>query len=217
MLTSSDPTILRARAWDHGGRPMASAALARTSLGGIPAITANGLVFVAEQDAPATREAAEAAGMTDAGTAPLMSLELSCELADGPCAGVERAVDPATIEEVSELVRSAFGLAGSTGLRHDLAEVPGADAWLLREHHTGRAIAALVATADPDLVGVWSMATVPARQREGHGTCLLRAVLGNYALEGVETACVISTPAGESLYRSVGFEAVERLQVWQPR
>jgi GNAT superfamily N-acetyltransferase len=217
MLTSSDPTILRARAWDHGGRPMASAALARTSLGGIPAITANGLVFVAEQDAPATREAAEAAGMTDAGTAPLMSLELSCELADGPCAGVERAVDPATIDEVSELVRSAFGLAGSTGLRHDLAEVPGADAWLLREHHNGRAIAALVATADPDLVGVWSMATVPARQREGHGTCLLRAVLGHYALEGATTACLVSTPAGESLYRSVGFEPVERFQVWQPR
>jgi predicted N-acetyltransferase YhbS len=217
MLTSSDPTILRARAWDHGGRPMASAALARTSLGGVPAITANGLVFVAEQDALQAREAAEAAGMTDAGTAPLMSLELSDELADGPCAGIERAVDPATVEEVSELIRSAFGITGQTGLRPDLAEVPGADAWLLREHDTGRAIAALVATADPDLVGVWSMATVPARQREGHGTCLLRAVLGNYALEGASTACLISTPAGESLYGSVGFETIEQLQVWKPR
>ena len=196
---------------------MASAALARTALGGVPAITANGLVFVAEQDAAAARDAATVAGMIDAGTAPLMSLELTCELAAGPCAGVERAVDPATIEEVSELIRSAFGLAGSTGLRHDLAEVPGADAWLLREPSTGRAIAALVATADPDLVGVWSMATVPARQREGHGVRLLRAVLGHYALEGATTACLISTPAGESLYRSLGFETVERLQVWQPR
>ena len=216
MLTSSDPTFLRARAWDHGGRPLASAALSRTSLAGAPAITANGLVFVAEQDAAATREAAEAAGMLDAGTAPLMSLDLSCELADGPCSGVERAVDATTVEEVSELVRAAFGLTGSAGLRQDLAEVPGADAWLLREHATGRAVAALVATADPDLVGVWSMATAPARQRQGHGTCLLRAVLGHYALEGASTACLISTPAGESLYRSVGFQPVEHLQVWQP-
>lgn len=216
MLTSSDPTILRARAWDHGGRPLASAALSRTSLGGVPVISANGLVFVAEQDADATRDAAEAAGMQDAGTAPLMSLDLDCELADGPCAGVERAIDPATIEEVAELVRAAFGLAGAAGLRHDLAEVPGADAWLLREP-TGRAIASLIVTADPDLVAVWSMATLPARQREGHGTCLLRAVLGHYALEGATTACLISTPSGESLYRSVGFTAVEQLQVWQPR
>ena len=217
MLTSSDPTVLRARAWDHGGRPLAAAALSRTALGGVPAITANGMVFVAEQDAPAARKAAEAAGMTDAGRAPLMTLELSYELAEGPCRGVERAVDPATVEEVSELVRAAFGLSGSTGLRHDLGEVPGADAWLLREHATGRAVATLVATADPDLVGVWSMATAPDRQREGHGTSLLRAVLGHYALEGAKTACLVSTPAGVSLYRKVGFQPVEHLQVWQPR
>jgi GNAT superfamily N-acetyltransferase len=216
MLTSSDPTILRARAWDHGGRPLASAALSRTSLGGVPVITANGMVFVAEQDADATRDAAVAAGLSDAGTAPLMSLELDLALAECPCAGVERAIDPATVEEVSELVRAAFGLAGSTGLRHDLAEVPGADAWLLREPD-GRAVASLVVTADPDLVAVWSMATLPARQREGHGTCLLQAVLGHYALEGATTACLVSTPAGESLYRSVGFEPIEHLQVWQPR
>jgi GNAT superfamily N-acetyltransferase len=216
MLTSSDPTLLRARAWDHGGRPLASAALTRTSLGGVPVITANGMVFVAEQDAEATRAAATAAGLTDAGTTPLMALELDCDLAEGPCAGVERAIDPATIEEVSELVRAAFGLAGSTGLRHDLAEVPGADAWLLREPD-GRAIASLVVTADPDLVAVWSMATLPSRRRQGHGTCLLRAVLGNYALEGATTACLVSTPSGESLYRSIGFVPVEHLQVWQSR
>jgi GNAT superfamily N-acetyltransferase len=216
MLTSSDPTILRTRAWDHGARPMSTAALAQTSLGGVPVIIANGLVFVAEQDASATRDAAATAGLVDAGSAPLMSLELSDELAGGPCAGVERAIDPATIEEVAELVRSAFGLTGSTGLRHDLADVPGADAWLLRER-SGRAIAALVATADPDLVGIWSMATVPSRQREGHGTRLLRAVLGHYALEGATTACLVSTAAGESLYRSVGFQTLEHLQVWQPR
>lgn len=216
MLTSSDPTILRARAWDHGARPMASAALARTSLGGVPVITMGGLVFVAEEDAATTRDAAEAAGMTDAGSAPLMTLELDLALAESPCAGVERAIDPATVEEVSELVRSAFAISGSTGLRHDLAEVPGADAWLLREPD-GRAVASLVATADPDLVAVWSMATFPSRQREGHGTCLLRAVLGHYALEGATTACVVSTPAGTPLYRKVGFRPVEHLQVWQPR
>jgi predicted N-acetyltransferase YhbS len=216
MLTSLDPTVLRARAWDHGGRPLTAAALTRVALGDVSAIAANGVVFVAEQDAPAARQAAEAAGMVDAGTAPLMSLALDDDLAQGPCAGVERAVDPATVEEVSELIRAAFGVTGATGLRPDLADVPGADAWLLRERH-GRAVAALVATADPDLVVVWSMATAPARRREGHGGCLLRAVLGNYALEGATTAGLISTPIGESLYRSVGFEPLERLQVWQPR
>jgi predicted N-acetyltransferase YhbS len=216
MLTSLDPTVLRARAWDHGGRPMTSAALTRTSLGGVDAIAANGMVFVAEQDAPAARQAAQAAGMVDAGTTPLMTLELDCDLAGAPCAGVERAIDPATVEEVAELIRAAFGVTGSTGLRPDLGEVPGTDAWLLREPG-GRAVSALVATADPDLIGVWSMATAPARHREGHGGRLLRAVLGHYALEGATTSCLVSTPAGEPLYRSIGFTAIEQLQVWQPR
>lgn len=216
MLTSSDPTVLRARAWDHGGRPMSSSALARTVLGGVPVITMNGLIFVAEQDDAATRPAAEAAGFADAGTAPLMTLELDLALAESPCAGVERAVDARTIDEVSDIVREGFGLTGPAGLRSDLDEVPGADAWLLRTQD-GRALAALVATADPDLVGIWSMATLPGHRRAGHGTCLLRAVLGHYALLGATTACVLSTPEGEPLYRAVGFEPVERLRVWQPR
>jgi ribosomal protein S18 acetylase RimI-like enzyme len=71
-----------------------------------------------------------------------------------------------------------------------------------------------VATADPDLLGLWSMATAPAEQRNGHGRRLLLAVLGHYALEGATSVCVVATPAGERLYRSVGFETAEPLRVW---
>ena len=215
MLTALDPTVLRARAWDHGGRPMAPAGLARVALGGVVGIAANGLVFVAEEDAEAARAAAVDAGMRDAGTAPLMTSTLDCALAEAPARGVERAVDPACMEEVAELVRSAYGLTGSAGLRSDLPDVPGVDAWLLREN--GRAVAALVATADPDLVAIWSMAVAPEHQRQGRGAHLLRAVLGHYALEGATVACLVATPEGERLYRSVGFEPIEQLQVWQPR
>jgi predicted N-acetyltransferase YhbS len=214
-MLSLDPTILRARAWDHGGRPLTASSLSRIALGGVSGIVANGLVFVAEQDADAARDAATTAGLGEAGTASLMAMDLDDALAEAPCQGVERAIDPATIEEVADLVRSAFGFHGSTGLRHDLAEVPGADAWLRRDRD-GRAVAALVATADPDLVGIWSMATRPDRQHEGHGGCLLRAVLGHYALEGATQACLIATDTGEALYRTVGFQPVEHLSVFHP-
>ena len=214
MLTALDPTVLRARAWDHGGRPMSPAGLARVALGGVVGIAANGLVFVAEEDSETARAAAVSAGMREAGTAPLMTLELDLALAESAARGVERAVDQACMEEVSELVRAAYGIAGSAGLRADLPEVPGADAWLLRED--GRAVAALVATADPDLVAIWSMAVAPEQQRSGRGTYLLSAVLGHYALEGATVACLVATPAGEPLYRAVGFRPIEQLQVWQP-
>ena len=215
MLSSLDPAILRARAWDHGARPLNASGLARIALGGTTGIAANGMVFVPEQEAGTAHDAARAAGLTDAGSAALMVLELDCALAESPCAGVERAVDPASVEELSDLVRAAFALRGDTGLRGDLFEVPGADGWLLRDRD-GRARSGLVATSDPDLVGIWSMATAPDSRRQGHGASLLRAVLGHYALEGATSACLISTPAGEPLYRRVGFEPVEHLRVWQP-
>ena len=60
------------------------------------------------------------------------------------------------------------------------------------------------------------MATAPARRHEGHGSCLLRAVLGHYALEGATRACLIATGGSETLYRAVGFEPVEHLAVWHP-
>jgi ribosomal protein S18 acetylase RimI-like enzyme len=214
MLTSLDPTVLRARAWDHGGRPMAPAGLSHIALGSVTAIAANGLVFVAEEDSEPARLAAEAAGMRAAGSAPLMTMPLDCDLAGAPTRGIERASDAACMEEVGELVRAAYGVAGSIGLRSDLPEVPGADAWILREE--GRALAALVATADPDLVAIWSMAVAPEHQRAGRGSYLLRAVLGNYALEGATMACLVATPAGEALYRALGFAPIEQLQVWQP-
>jgi N-acetylglutamate synthase-like GNAT family acetyltransferase len=215
MLTSLDPVVLRARAWDHGRRPIASAGLRRLSLGGVAAMAVNGMVFVAEEDAAEAEGPALAAGMTDAGTAPLMTFPLDVALAAEPSAGVERACDPAAVEELCELIGSAFGLSGSAMLRSDLPEVPGADGWLLREE--GRAIAGVVTTPDPDLVGLWSMATPPGNQRKGYAARLLRAVLAHYALEGATNAYVIATPAGEQLYGSLGFQSAERLRVWQPR
>ena len=222
MLTAHDPATLRARASAHATRPTG---LQSKLLGGDPAelraAVADlgerpGLLLVTERDAPAVAGAAAELGLEDRGTVPLMAADLDLELATSPTAGVERAGDPGSFAEVDALVTAAFGLNNEPGLRRDLDQVPGADAWLLRDERR-RAVSAVVATADPDLLTLWSMATPPSAQRRGHGGRLLRAVLGHYALEGARSACVIATPAGEPLYRSLGFEPAERLQVWMKR
>jgi ribosomal protein S18 acetylase RimI-like enzyme len=221
MLTAHDPSTLRARASAHAERPTGLPSVplsgdeqelrdAVAGLGDRP-----GLLFAAAGEAPALAGVAAELGLEDRGTVPLMAAELDCELAAAPTAGVARAADAGAFEEVELLVGAAFGLRGPTGLRRDVHAAEDTDAWLLREH--GRAVSAVVATPDPDLLGLWSMATLPSAQRRGHGEHLLRAVLGHYALEGATTACVIATPAGEPLYRSLGFEPADRLQVWMKR
>ena len=221
MLTEVDPSSLRARASAHAARPTG---LQSVLLGGAPEDLRRavaglgdraGLLLVPSSDAPGVADVAAELGLEGGGTVPLMAADLDLAFAEAPTAGVERAVDDGGFQEVEALVGAAFGLRGPTGLRRDLHEIAGADAWLLRVD--GRAVSALVATADPDLLGLWSMATLPAEQRRGHGMRLLRAVLGHYALEGAQTACVIATEAGASLYRAAGFEPSEELQVWMKR
>ena len=223
MLTAHDPATLRARASAHATRPtgLQSTLLGSGGAGELEAAVADlgdrpGLLLVTEDDAPALAPVAAGLGLEDRGTVPLMAADLDVALAEAPTAGVERAGDPGSFAEVEALVSAAFGLRGEPGLRHDLDEVEGADAWLLRDERR-RAMSAVVATADPDLLALWSMATPPEAQRRGHGGRLLRAVLGHYALEGARSACVIATPAGEPLYRSLGFAPAERLQVWMKR
>ena len=222
MLTEHDPATLRARASAHAERPTGLQSVllepdpdalrdAVADLGTRP-----GLLMVGDEDASALETAADELGLEDRGTVPLMVADIDVALAEAPSGGVERAVHPSCFAEVDALVTAAFGLRDAPGLRRDLHEVPGADAWLLRDGR-GRAAAAVIATADPDLVGLWSMATPPQQQRLGHGGHLLRAVLGHYALEGATSACVIATAAGEPLYRSLGFEPAERLRVWMKR
>jgi N-acetylglutamate synthase-like GNAT family acetyltransferase len=159
---------------------------------------------------------ADELGLRAAGACTLMACDLDLSYAEAPSQRVERALDADALDEVGELVAAAFGLDGSGIIGRELYDAQGADAWLLRNEE-GHAVSAVVATADPDLVGLWSVATPPAAQRRGHGAHLLRAVLGHYALEGVTTACVLATEAGEQLYRTLGFKAAERLHVWMKR
>jgi ribosomal protein S18 acetylase RimI-like enzyme len=145
-----------------------------------------------------------------------MSAGLDCAYAEAPSAGVERACDDAALAEVAELVAAAFGVAADAALPEPLQDVAGADAWLLRAPD-GRALSAVVATVDPDLLALWSAATPPPARRRGHAARLLRAVLGHYACEGVPTACVVATADGEPLYRSLGFAPAEPLRLWMKR
>jgi len=68
------------------------------------------------------------------------------------------------------------------------------------------------------LVVIWSMATRSDRQGRGYGRRLLEAVFGQQFEEGASGSLLHSSPAGEKLYRQLGFTVVEYLQLWsRPR
>ena len=78
------------------------------------------------------------------------------------------------------------------------------------------AIAAMVVAAE--VIGVYSLATLPEYRRRGYGEALLRAAAGHTSERtGISRLCLQSTEAGYNLYKTLGFRDATRYVVYLTR
>jgi ribosomal protein S18 acetylase RimI-like enzyme len=189
---------------DHNMALIATADDLRVAL---DALGTRAALLLVPGDAPADLAAAlAAAGLTAAGTAPLMvrALDASFDRHDD----VRRATD---LDDTAALIEAGFAV-DHAGLHPDIPARDDVIAWTI--HDDDVAVSTVVTTHDADLVGIFCMATPPAHARRGHGRRLLSHALAHHAAEDVATAYLVATPAGEPLYRSLGFETVAELDIW---
>ena len=88
------------------------------------------------------------------------------------------------------------------------------DAWVMVRD--GLAVAgawSLIAGTD---CGLYAVATAPGWRRRGLARALMQGVLGDAYRRGARTASLQSTPMGEPLYTSLGFDPVGRYEEWVP-
>ena len=115
-----------------------------------------------------------------------LTLALTDDLAAAPTRGIERAVCDESLREAADLL-----LLPPSALQGRDVEV-----WLLR---TGvHALSALVAERDADGIAITAIGST-------HVEPLLRAVLGHYALEGIESATFEPSPAAAAVAQRLGF------------
>ena len=196
------------------GPPVVERALAGVLDAGLPA-----LIMLAGPALGSARVLADANWVpVEAG--PFMALALSPADLD---ASVRR-LGREGLTELRSLVETTYGLSPSSAhlAFPDSAagDSPDADAafaaWGLYEDDT--MVSGVATSAVGDAVCVWFMATPPGLQRRGYGRRLLSGVLAQCALQGAKTCLLISSPAGEALYLSMGFSVIEHWQVWsRPR
>lgn len=168
------------------------------------------VVLVGAADADAVAPAARAAGLTEAGRAPVMVLHLDASrLSRDP--RVRRAADEADLEQVRALRRETFALEDDV-LRDRLTEVPTVGVWLLENE--GLPVSVVVTDREGDLVGVRGMGTPHPFEHQGFGHHLLEHALAVNADEGARRAYLVATAAGEPLYEHLGFVTIERVAVW---
>ncbi|MGO8872954.1 MAG: GNAT family N-acetyltransferase [Acidimicrobiales bacterium] len=165
----------------------------------------------------ATAQTLAAAGWVSVGALPLMVTDRL------PAVTPPRdVVSRLTLEELPaarELLADTYGLDEATAraaVPDHAVERSDCGAWALSEN--GRPVSVVTTVVENGLVVIWSMATSPECQGQGYGRRLLESVLARHAEAGYGGSLLHSSVAGEKLYRALGYEGVEYLQLWsRPR
>ncbi len=126
---------------------------------------------------------------------------------------------PEDLPRLWEVVREAFGLTPAlarVAIPEDVFGTPGQRVWMLTVD--GAVLSAVSTVLVDSAMAVWSMATPPAWQGHGYGRRLLTTALAQAANEGATESILQASPAGEPLYRALGYDVTEHWQRWsRPR
>ena len=118
-----------------------------------------------------------------------------------------------------EVLEAAYALdanSSASAVPDFAAEQSDTAVWGVRSD--GRMVACLTSVVQDGFVVIWSMATLPDAQGQGHGRKLLSCALAHHFGAGVKGSLLHSSAAGEKLYRSLGYTCVEYWQLWsRPR
>jgi GNAT superfamily N-acetyltransferase len=118
-----------------------------------------------------------------------------------------------------QVIMETFGVdyaSAKAAIPESVAERDDAAVWGLFEDDR---LMASVAIIDEDgLAVIWSMATLPEIQGRGFGRRLIEVALGDHLEKGLTGSLLYSSVAGEALYRGMGYEVIEYIQMWsRPR
>jgi len=126
------------------------------------------------------------------------------------------ATRPAILRDFCAIVAESFNVPIDTAAR--LYTDPGAWSETLRGwvgYERQMPVATAVTAAYAGVVGIYSVATHPARRRRGYAETVMRHAMADAQRRSGLTRFVLqSSPAGRSLYRKMGFRKISRFLVF---
>lgn len=165
----------------------------------------------------------ERGGLLAAGEIPLMRLDVSgagdgcvsdvvSDVVLGDCGLAE---SDAEVECANAVTGAAFGLplrAVGAVFGGVLSRQPGLRVYVAR--HEGEVVSGLRVSRIGETAVIWCMATAAGRQRNGFGRRVLSAAIAAERAAGATEFLLLATPAGQPLYRSVGFGVISVASAW---
>ena len=106
--------------------------------------------------------------------------------------------------------RATLRLASAPDTRSDVALVVA----LVEDEIVGRAVMSIDATTGATTAGIYDVGVAPRWQLRGIARQLMYALLGIARDQGIDDATLNATPAGEPMYRAMGFQDAGLGQTW---
>jgi len=165
----------------------------------------------------ATAQLLADAGWVNIGARPLMLLK---PLPSGwPASTGARVLAADEFDLARQVIAETFGVghgSAKTAIPDSVAERDDVSVWGLFEDD--RLVASVAIVEEDGLAVIWSMSTLPESQGHGYGRRLLQEALRAQLEKGATGSLLHSSVAGENLYRGLGYEVIEYLQMWsRPR
>ena len=176
------------------------------------------LVLLSDPIADRLVTPATALGLQLSGHVPLMVHRPVGE--DAPSTAVDRfrvevVTDTTALGEACQLAAEAFALPLAVIARvlsPAILDTPGVTIFLAREGD--QPVSTVMAMQVGSMVGLWTMATLTARQRQGAGRAVLTHALTHHRTRGADLFYLLATEAGKPLYEQVGFQTLAEATVW---
>jgi hypothetical protein len=168
---------------------------------------------------PAAAEAAEAAaglGLVFDGSAPLMCAHAADARHVEHEYVVERVSDLDGVMDAADVLGDAYEISPDlvrSMLGPRFSDLPNADLFVTRRE--GRSIATVGTGRIGSTVGIYAVGTRLAHRRRGAAAAAVSAALDHHVRTGAHLFGLLSDPAAEPLYASLGFVVVDHAQMWQ--
>lgn len=156
-----------------------------------------------------------AAGFALVRDMPVMRRAMSPDGAVSPSGAIDSLDD---LADWQALAACAYPFGGEQaqragGMLAAMLRRDGCRFWLHRVD--GQAVACAFSFSLGGTAGLYWVATAPEWRKQGHATVLLTGALGTLAGQGIREVFLQSSDKGYSLYQSLGFVDIGRMQAWE--
>ena len=176
------------------------------------------LVILTEAVADRLERIAAALELQPAGRVPLMTYQPPADHPNPSATGryrVELVTDAAELRAAHRLAGDAFEIPAEAFERvipPTILATPGVAFFLAWDE--AEPVSTVTTIHHGPIVGIWTMATPPARQRQGAGQAILAHALAHHRARGADLFYLLATEAGLPLYQRVGFRTLTAPTIW---